>query len=151
MAGDERKDKGWKISHILLKHLSVQHIRQKEQTQTNRLKQLNIKMALEGSAAASFHSQDQSLCQTTSLRHKQGWTLLFHGTERSLLERRCSAKWKSRAQGCCTCQTHLCWSQVSVLEGKKKPQKNKLPAQKGKISNFVSASSSLKHKLIGSR
>lgn len=92
MAGDERKDKGWKISHILLKYLSVQHIRQKEQTQTNRLKQLNIKMALEGSAAASFHSQDQSLCQTTSLRHKQGWTLLFHGTERSLLERRCSAQ-----------------------------------------------------------
>lgn len=66
MAGDKRKDMGWKISHILLKHLSVQQIRQKEQTQTNRSKQLNIKMVLEGSAAASFHGQDQSLYQTIS-------------------------------------------------------------------------------------
>lgn len=90
MAGDERKDKGWKISHILLKHLSVQQIRQEEQTQTNRLKQLNTKMVLEGSAAASI--QDQSLYQTTLLKHKQVWLLLFHGTERSLLERRCSAQ-----------------------------------------------------------
>lgn len=81
MAGDKRKDKGRKISHILLKHLSVQQIRQKEQTQTNRLKRLNIKMVLEGSAAASFHGQDQSLYQTASLRHKQGWTVLFHGSE----------------------------------------------------------------------
>lgn len=92
MAGDKRKDKGWKISHILLKHLSVQQIRQKEQTQTNRSKQLNIKMVLEGSAAASFHGQDQSLYQTMLLRHKQGGTLLFHGMERNLLERRCSAQ-----------------------------------------------------------
>jgi len=88
-----------------------------KRTNPNRLKQLNIKRVLTGSAEASFHAQNQGLCQpASSSRHKPGWTPLFHSTGASQQEgAQHSGIPEKQSPGCCTCQTHLLSSQAWAL------------------------------------